>query len=67
VEIALDLMPGTSKVGVLVDVDNPSNTVQLREVEAAAGKSGVSTVPVDVRTVDKIGAAIQTFVRERVT
>jgi putative tryptophan/tyrosine transport system substrate-binding protein len=67
VEIALDLMPGTSKVGVLVDVDNPSNAVQLREVEAAAGKSGVSTVPVDVRTVDKIGAAIQTFVRERVS
>jgi putative tryptophan/tyrosine transport system substrate-binding protein len=67
VEIALDLMPGTSKVGVLVDVDNPSNVVQLREVEAATGKLGVSTVPVDVRTVDKIGAAIQRFVRERVS
>jgi putative tryptophan/tyrosine transport system substrate-binding protein len=67
VEIALDLMPGTSKVGVLVDVDNPSNAVQLREVEAATGKSGVSALPVDVHTVDKIGAAIQTFVRERVS
>jgi putative tryptophan/tyrosine transport system substrate-binding protein len=44
VEIALDLMPGTSKVGVLVDVDNPSNTVQLREVEAATGKFGMSAV-----------------------
>ena len=67
VEIALDLMPGTSKVGILVDVDNPSNAGQLREVEAATGKLGVSTVPVDVRTVDKIGAAIQRFVRERVS
>ena len=65
VEIALDLMPGMSKAGVLVDVDNPSNAVQLREVEAATGKSGVSALPVDVHTVDKIGAAIQTFVRER--
>ena len=67
VEIALDLMPGTSKVGILVDVDNPSNAGQLREVEAATGKSGVSALPVDVHTVDKIGVAIQTFVRERVS
>jgi hypothetical protein len=37
VELALDLMPGTSKMGVLVDVTNPANMLQLREVEAAAG------------------------------
>ena len=66
-EIALDLMPGTSKVGILVDVDNPSNAAQLREVEAATGKSGVSALPVDVHTVDKIGVAIQAFVRVRVS
>jgi putative ABC transport system substrate-binding protein len=65
VEIALDLIPGTSKMGILVDVNNPSNMLQRREVEAAAGKSAVSIAPVDVRTVDEIGAAIQTFVRER--
>jgi len=64
-EIALDLMPGTSKMGVLVDVTNPSNMLQRRELEAAAGKSGVSVTTVDVRTFDEIGAAIQTFVRER--
>src|SRR5262249_24652997 len=64
VEIALDLMPGTSKMGVLVDVNNPANMLQLREVEAAAGKSGVSIAPVDIRTVDEISGAIQTFVRE---
>src|SRR5262249_14566841 len=65
VEIALDLMPATSKMGVLVDVDRPTNMLQRREVEAAAGKSGVSITTVDVHTVDEIGAAIQTFVRER--
>jgi putative ABC transport system substrate-binding protein len=65
VEIALDLMPGASNMGILVDVNNPSNMLQRREVEAAAGKSGVSMATVDVRTVDEIGAAIQTFVRER--
>ena len=65
VEIALDLMPGTDKMGVLVDVNNPVNLVQRREIEAAAVKSAVSIVPVDVRAADEISAAIQTFVRER--
>jgi ABC-type uncharacterized transport system substrate-binding protein len=65
VELALDLVPGASNMGILVDVTNPSNMLQRREVEAAAGKSGVSITAVDVRTVDEIGAAIQTFVRER--
>jgi putative ABC transport system substrate-binding protein len=65
VELALDLVPGTSKIGILVDVTNPSNELQRHEVEAAAGKAGVSITAVDVRTVDEIAAAIQTFVRER--
>jgi putative tryptophan/tyrosine transport system substrate-binding protein len=65
VEIALDLMPGTSKMAVLGHLNNPTNMLQRREVEAAAAKSAVSLAPVDVRTVDEIGAAIQTFVRER--
>src|SRR5262245_2728139 len=65
VEIALDLMPGATNMGILVDVNNPIHMLQRREVEAAAGKSGVSMATVDVRTVDEIGAAIQTFVRER--
>jgi ABC-type uncharacterized transport system substrate-binding protein len=65
VEIALDLMPGAANIGILVDVNNPSNMLQRREVEAAARKSRVSVATVDVRTVDEIGAAIQTFVRER--
>jgi putative tryptophan/tyrosine transport system substrate-binding protein len=67
VEIALDFMPGTHKMGVLVDVNNPANTLQQREIEAAAGKLAVSIAPVDVRAVDEISAAIQTFVREGVS
>jgi putative tryptophan/tyrosine transport system substrate-binding protein len=67
VEIALDLMPGTSKIGILVDVDNPANKVQRHEIDAAARKSGVSITAVDVRTVDEIDTAFQTFVREQVS
>jgi putative tryptophan/tyrosine transport system substrate-binding protein len=65
VEIALDLMPGTGKMGVLVDVNTPASVLQRREIEATADKSAVSIVPVDIRTVGEIGASIQTFVRER--
>jgi putative tryptophan/tyrosine transport system substrate-binding protein len=65
VEIALDLMPGANNMGILVDVDNPANMLQRREVESAAGKLGVSITAADVRTVEEAGAAIQTLVRER--
>ena len=65
VEIALDLMPGTDKMGVLVDAKNPVGMLEWREIEATASKSKVSIVPIDVRTADEISAAIQTFVRER--
>src|SRR5262249_35366766 len=52
-EIALDLVPGASKMGILSDVTNPGTMLQRREVEAAAGKLGVSMAAVDVRTVDR--------------
>jgi putative tryptophan/tyrosine transport system substrate-binding protein len=52
-------------MGILAEANNPSNMLQRREVEAAAGKSGVNMTTIDVRAVDEIGAAIQTFVRER--
>ena len=64
-EIALDLMPGTDRFGVLVDVDNPANKLQRHEIEAAASKSAVSILPVDVRFGDDIGAAVRTLVRKR--
>jgi putative ABC transport system substrate-binding protein len=64
-EIALDLLPGVRKIGVLVNLNNPTNALQRRESEAAAAKLSVSFVPVDVRTADEVGPAFQTFVRER--
>jgi putative ABC transport system substrate-binding protein len=63
-EIALDLMPSANKMGILVDATNPSNELQRRELEAAAEKSGMNITAVDVHTVDEIGDAIQTLVRE---
>ena len=45
VEIALDLMPVASNMGILSNVTNPSNVLQRREVEAAAGSQVYSAEP----------------------
>ncbi len=63
-EIALDLVPRGNKIGLLLNTDNPSNIVQLREAEVAAAKLGVSLAPVEVRNVSELGPAFRTFVRE---
>jgi putative ABC transport system substrate-binding protein len=65
-EIALDAVPGASKIGVLVNPDNPSNVRQRREIESAAARMGAHLTPVEVRTANEIGAAFQTFVQARI-
>jgi putative ABC transport system substrate-binding protein len=64
-ELALDLVPGATRIGVLVNVNNPSNVVQRRDAEPAAKKLGVTLVPVEVRTADEVDLAFQTLLRER--
>ena len=63
-EIGLDLVPGVNKIGALVNPGNPSNAVQRREAESAAAKLGVSFAPIEVRTVNELGPAFQTFARD---
>jgi putative ABC transport system substrate-binding protein len=63
-EIALDLVAKASKIGALIDPNNPSNEIQRREAENAAAKLGVKLVPIRVRVPDEIGAAFRTLVRE---
>src|SRR5215831_17009448 len=65
-EMALDLMPGSTKIGLLI---NPNNSVSesLRgEANATAASLGVGLLPVEVRSRDEVGSAFQIFVRERV-
>jgi ABC-type uncharacterized transport system substrate-binding protein len=64
VEIALDLLPTATKIGVLVHVNNPSNVIQRRETEPAAAKSGVNLALAEVRTADELGPAFQSLLRE---
>jgi putative ABC transport system substrate-binding protein len=52
VETALDLMPGTSKMGILVDVNNPVNMLQRREVEAA--REAIAMRSLRIRSTTKV-------------
>jgi putative ABC transport system substrate-binding protein len=65
VEIARDVLPSVTKIGHLLYANAPTNVVTRRQAEPAAAKLGVSLAPVEVRTADEVGAAFQTFLRER--
>jgi putative ABC transport system substrate-binding protein len=48
-ELASEVLPRMITVGVLINISNPSNLVQRREVESAAAKLRVIVVPAEVR------------------
>jgi putative ABC transport system substrate-binding protein len=64
-EIARDVVPAATRIGVLVNVKSPIYALQQRQAESAAAKLGVSLASVAVSTADDLGPAFQTFVRER--
>jgi putative ABC transport system substrate-binding protein len=66
VEIAHDLVPGVTKIGLLVNPNNPSTAPQRRDVDTAAAALGVTLAPVEVRSADEVGPAFQALLRERV-
>ena len=63
-EVARDLLPAMKRIGLLINPGNPSNAVQRKEIEAIAGKLGMSLVSAEVHTRDAVGPAFQTFARE---
>jgi ABC-type uncharacterized transport system substrate-binding protein len=66
-EIALEILPGAAKVGVLVNDDDPSGVIQRRELETAAAKIGVMLALANIRGSEEIGAAFQSFVKQGAT
>jgi len=65
-ELALELVPGATRVGMLVNVSNPGNVFHLRTAEAAATALGVTLVSAEVRVPADIEAAFQTLAQQRV-
>jgi len=64
-ETGLDLIPGVTKAGVLVNPDNPSNRIQRSELESSAARVGVRLIIVELRAAAEIGPAFQTLMRDR--
>jgi putative ABC transport system substrate-binding protein len=66
IELARDLLPDATKIGILGNVNNQTfNMAQRGEAETTAAKLGMNLMMLSVRTAEEIGPAFQTFVQER--
>jgi len=65
-ELLLELMPGATRVGMLLNSRSRAQALYQKEARAAANALGVTLVPVDIRAANEFNAGFQTFVRERV-
>jgi putative tryptophan/tyrosine transport system substrate-binding protein len=65
-ELAREVMPQTSTVGLLVHMKSASNPPQRRDAEAAANTLGIRVVPTDVNRPDQLDTAFQVYARQSV-
>jgi len=64
-EMLLGMVPKLTHVAVLVNFDNPSHPVTLKNVQAAAQKANVKVLPVEARTAPEIEKAFSAMAREK--
>ena len=60
-ELARELVPGATRIGLLDDVTDPKARPQSREIKAAGEKLEINIVPAEVRTAADIGQAYETL------
>jgi putative tryptophan/tyrosine transport system substrate-binding protein len=65
-QLVLEVLPGASRIGLLLSVSNPYASIYRRNAEAAAASFVRKLVTVEVRASDDLDAAFQAWVRERV-
>jgi ABC-type uncharacterized transport system substrate-binding protein len=66
VELALEVVPSATNIGMLVNVSNQSNAVHRRNVEVATGELALTLVAGEAHGPDDLDTAFQTLVREHV-
>jgi putative ABC transport system substrate-binding protein len=64
-ELVRELVPGATRIGMLVNVSNPGNVFHLKAAKAAAMALGITLVPIEVRRPEDIDAAFNTLAQER--
>jgi putative tryptophan/tyrosine transport system substrate-binding protein len=65
-ELARDLMPGASRIGLLVNPTNVSDLSQRQEMETAAAAMAVKLVPVETRAPEDLDPVLPALAREGV-
>ena len=65
-DLIAGVVPKLSRVGALLNPDNPTRAVNLRGLREAAEKRGVAVVALDAARPDDMGRAFAVAVRERV-
>jgi len=53
-ELLLEAVPGVRRIGILVDIGNPVNVEEARQVQAAADKLGLEGFPIAIRLAEDI-------------
>jgi putative ABC transport system substrate-binding protein len=64
-ELAREVLPGVSRIGMLLNPTNPVNPFQREHAEAAAPALGIKLVPVEARSAGDLEAAFRAFAQER--
>jgi putative ABC transport system substrate-binding protein len=64
-QLALEVLPGATRIGMLVNSSSPSNVAHRRDAEALATALAIKLVPVEVRSPVDIDAAFQTLAQQR--
>jgi len=65
-QLVLEVVPGASRIGLLLNVSNPNYVIFKQNAESAAAKFARKLVPIEVRVPDDLDAAFQALARERV-
>jgi ABC-type uncharacterized transport system substrate-binding protein len=64
--LALEMVPGAHKIGLLTNPGNPTHSAQQRNVEAAATALRIELLALQAREPDDFHTAFETLARERV-
>src|SRR5262249_33585397 len=64
--LALEVVPGANKIGLLVHSDNPTQPVLQRSLNVAVNALGVELTVLEIVSPDDLHAAFQRLARERV-
>ena len=65
-ELAIEVVPDTRKIGLLVNPSNPIQALFRRELEAAAQRRGVEAIVVEASSRDELFTAFQRLAHENV-